>query len=185
MKNRPDQQEDFFSSAGVPTIPLRAKPPRANDSLIVYGVLAVSFLLLAVLEYLIGVGVIWAAYAALDLFIAIVGAVMIVVGFAFTQKWVVLGGLTVVASMVGLYFGALTGTVSLPLALLIMLLLYRWYLLRYHLESSAWPLMVGILCGIAGVLLLLTHLGVLVALFVPVLLMCASIGLFIWQWRSM
>lgn len=184
MQNNLDHNDDFISSAGIPTIPLRTAPKRSYDGIIVYGLMALCLLAITVIGYDFVYTMASHVLASYDIVLIVSAIVLAIYGVVIKQKWLVFVGVLVISLIVGMMYVGVFGAISVPIALSIVMLLYRWYLAYRHYESTVWPLMLALLGGIAAGLMLMLYLGVLAAPYIAPILFCATCIVLIWQWRS-
>ncbi|MFN5059610.1 MAG: hypothetical protein ACK5GU_06810 [Chloroflexota bacterium] len=183
MKHQPELHDDFLSSAGVPTIPLKTTKKRSFMNTAVYTI--VALLIMAVM--LGGVDVIYGVLSGfVTLYFAIcvvLSALVAVIGITIKNKWLFLIGVVGAALSIGVVLSGVSFGVSVAGSLMIAVFIYRWYTAKYHYESAQWPAFIGVLSLVFGLLLIIVQLQVIAAVFIaPVLLVviCAMIAWELW-----
>jgi len=185
MKHQPELHDDFLSSAGVPTIPLKTTKKRSFANTVAYAILA---LVIGSVMF-IGFEVIYAAIRGfVTLYVVasvLFSALVAVIGITIKNKWLFFVGVVSTALSIGIVLSDISFGVSVAGALMIAVLVYRWYAAKYHYESAQWPIFIGVLALVFGVLLTIAQLQIIAAVIIaPVLLVIISM-MFVWElWRG-
>ncbi|MFZ9858777.1 MAG: hypothetical protein ACO3F2_10670 [Roseiflexaceae bacterium] len=184
MKQRPERYDDFISSAGVPTIPLKAAKKRSFANTLVYALIAIAIITVM----LIGHELIYSLmYGFMVLYFGagiVVSGLLAIFGVVLKKKWLFLIGLLSSAVIIGFALADISYGVSIAGSLMIAVFVYRWYSAKYHYVSVSWPLFVGVLGLIFGLLLIVVQLQIIAVIIIaPVLLVITSV-MIIWDlWK--
>lgn len=185
MKHQPDVQDDFISSAGVPTIPLKTSKKRSFANTIVYAIIASIIVVVMVVGYELIYSVVFGfmtLYFGIGVVISLLFAIF---GIIIKNKWMFLAGLVVTALGIGFVLSDISLGVSIAASLMIAVFVYRWYVATYHYESARWPLFVGVLALVFGVLLIIVQLQIIAAIIIAPVLLVLTGAMMIWElWRN-
>lgn len=184
MKQPSELHDDFISSAGVPTIPLKTTKRRAYGELVPYVFVALCLIIII----LVGHDVVYALFTNLMLLYVgnvIVASVLIaVLGVVINNKWMFLLGILSGAVGIGMLLVAQSFGVSIAIALMVSLLIYRWYSETYYFVSERWPLVLSVLALVFGLLLIVISLQILTSVIIAPVLLVGTGAILIWEvWR--
>jgi hypothetical protein len=184
MKQSPELSDDFISSAGVPTIPLKTTKKRSFADAIAY--LLVTCVIVAVI--LFGHEFVYEVvrgFVTLYFGVGVVASVLVaVLGIVISNKWVLFAGLTSAALGVGIMLSELSLGVSIAGSLMIALLVYRWYVEKYHYVAERWPIALGIIALVLGLLLIVMQLQIIAVIIIAPVLLVVTGAMMIWElWR--
>lgn len=183
MKQNPEPYDDFISSAGVPTIPLKTAKKRSLPDVIAY--VAVICVILAVM--LIGHEFVYSVvrgFMSLYSGVGIIASVLVVIlGIVISNKWVLFAGLISAALSIGIVLSEMSLGVSVAGALMVALLIYRWYAEKYHYVAERWPIALGIIALVLGLLLIVVQLQIIAAFIIAPVLLVVTGAMMIWELR--
>jgi hypothetical protein len=184
MKQNPEPYDDFISSAGVPTIPLKTAKKRSLTDAVAY--VAVMCVILAVMligdEFVYGVV---SGFITLYFGVGIIASTLVVIlGIVIRNKWVFFAGIISVALGIGIMLSELSLGVSIAGSLMIALLIYRWYVEKYHYVAERWPIALGIIALVLGLLLIVMQLQIIAVITIAPVLLVVTGAMMIWElWR--
>lgn len=183
MNNRPQMNEDFISSAGVPTIPLKPNKRRSFVAATLYAVAIVVLSSSLIVDYVPVLEAVLRIVGPFAAFVVLIGVIMAIVGLRIRRSLLLLVGL--VTMVLG---GELLVTLSavgilIPLQLAIVLLVWYVYRRRMLLETAIWPVVVASICTIAGMTVLVSMMGFISGVVVMPILIVATIVALVWEIR--
>lgn len=177
------QDEELFSSEGMPTIPLRKESSPIQSSW-VYGLLLIFIGLLAVLDTSTLYTLIVNEFSPRAWFIAGVGVVALVV--AYVQQLRTLFGVAIVILVMALalpFVGATQGAIlplGVSLAVLVCFVVFR----ILYASAHAWMLVVSGFALLTTLLMVLSQYGLFASRYVLPLLIMLIGAVFLWQLRK-
>lgn len=63
-------------------------------------------------------------------------------------------------------------------------LIYRWYVEKYHYVAERWPIFLGIIALVLGILLIVMQLQIITAFMIAPVLLVLTGAIMIWEvWR--
>ena len=149
MKQQPDYPDDFISSAGVPTIPLKAPQQRGID----VWVLAVTSVLLCITA-LFGSERLFAFILGLPhiaLWCAVTGVLSCIIGIVSKVRISLFVGFVFIGTSLSILLFDALNVVTIPLFFVISLVAYRMYTVRILFIRERWPLLLAVIAGVASV----------------------------------
>jgi hypothetical protein len=182
MQNDHYQDDELFSSEGMPTIPLRKADAPLNANW-VYGLLLVCIGVLVVIDVSAVYTLIVSAFAPRAWFVAGVGVVALVV--AYVQHWRILFGVGLVLTQiaVALPFAESTQGAILPMALSVAVLVCFVVFRILYQQQHQWMLVVSGFALVATLLMVIAQYGIVATRFiVPGLIILIGVA-FMWQLR--
>ncbi len=186
MKHRPELNDDFISSAGVPTIPLNTTKKRTFTNTIVYAVIALFILVVMFAGYELVYGLL-SGFIALYFGVGVVvSIVMTLLGVVIKNKWLFLMGLLCTALSIGLVLSDISFGLSIAVAMMIALFVYRWYIEKYHYDAIGWPIFAGLIALVFGLLLIVMQLQIIAAVIIAPVLLVVTGAMIVWDlWRTL
>lgn len=186
MKQNPELYDDFISSAGVPTIPLKTTKKRSFADVVAYLTVACVIIMVMFVGHDLVYGVV-RGFISLYFGVGIVASVVIaILGIVVNKKWLLFAGLISAAISIGVLLSELSLGVSLAGSLMIALLVYRWYTEKYHYVAERWPILLGIIALVFGLLLIVMQLQIITAIIIAPVLLVVTSAMMIWEvWRTL
>jgi hypothetical protein len=183
MKHQPELHDDFISSAGVPTIPLQSSKKRSFTNIIVYAIIAFIMLAVIVIGYEVLYGVMQGFMALYFVASVVLSSLFAVLGIIIKNKWMFFAGILSATLSVGFLLSDISFGVSIAGAIVVAGFVYQWYASKYHYESSQWPLFVGVLALVLGVLLIIVQLQIIAAIIIAPVLLVITGAMLVWEIR--
>ncbi|MBM4412766.1 MAG: hypothetical protein FJ040_04880 [Chloroflexi bacterium] len=174
MKQQPDYPDDFISSAGVPTIPLKAQPQRVID----VWVIAVTIVVLCIIAIIGGerVAAFLYNFPQMSLLCAVSGVLACVIGVAAKARVAVFFGLILVGTSLSILLFDVLHTIAIPLFFVASLVTYHLYAVRFLFIRERWPALLAVIAGVASVCEIL-YIGAILQpiLVLPLTLFAATV----------
>ena len=183
MKHQPELHDDFISSAGVPTIPLQSSKKRSFTNFIVYAIIAFIMLAVIMIGYEVLYGVMQGFMALYFGVSVVIGSILAVFGVIIKNKWIFFAGILSAMLSVGFGLSDMSFGLSIAGAIVVTGFVYRWYASKYHYESSQWPLFVGVIALVLGLLLIIVQLQIIAAIIIAPVLLVITGAMMMWEIR--
>jgi hypothetical protein len=185
MKNHSELHDEFSSSAGVPTIPLNTAKQRSFSDVVVYVIVACIIVGFMLIDSAMVYSALLATIALYFGVSFIASALVVILGIIIKNKWVLLIGLLSGMLGVGLVLSEQSMGVSVAISLLITFIIYRWYTSRYYITAERWPILLGALALLFGLLLIIMQLRIITGIVIAPVLLLATGAMIVWElWRT-
>lgn len=183
MNNRPEMNEDFISSAGVPTIPLKPHKRRSFVATTLYAVVIVLLSSSLLVDYVPVLEAVLRIVGPFAAFVVLIGVIMAIVGLRIRRSLLLLFGLVTMVLSAELIIKLSAVGILIPLQLAIVLLVWYAYRRRLLLETTLWPVVVAAICTVAGMAILASMMGLISGVVVMPILIVATIVALVWEIR--
>ncbi len=183
MNNRPDLNDDFISSAGVPTIPLKPQKKRLYRDLIAYALFATAVVLGALIGYSTVLYSLVSLLIPYAILLVVSSILVVILGLVIKQNVVVLVGLLGLSLGVGVMFSQTTYGIVYLFLIVFALMGYYWYRGKSGHQSSYWPVSIAFLLMVSGTLIIAQWYGFVSDVLITPVLIAITGAMIVWEIR--